>query len=818
MSDLLFKRASILVISFCLLKTISAHGQVIPDNTVDSRVTRQGNTFVIENGTAKGGNLFHSFQNFSVQTGGTAYFNNAANIQNIFSRVTGTSASSIDGILRANGTANLFFLNPNGILFSQNASLDLGGSFLATTANRIQFGDGVQFSSLPSETPPLLTSAPPVSLQIGSNPGDIRVTNTGHQLTASLFQPVLTNDTPPGLQVSPGQTLALVGGDVLLNGGTVFAPGGRIEVGSVKQGQVRVDTSSPQWSFSYSPENTFGRIDLSNESLLDASGLGGAALELNGQEIILKGDSAVLIQNRGVKPDKGLVVRATDLIDVTGLTPVEAVRTRIATESLNLGASAPLSLLSPKVIVRDGALVGSRTFSPARGGNVSIKAPKYLRIEGASPRFNGGISLLTALAFGPGKAGDVNITTPHLEIAKGGRLSSSTFGQGEGGKVRVVADLIEVTGFEPQLLQSSTLTSESIGSGNAGSLVIDTSKLILTNGGTVNTSLVSSGNGGDLEITARDSIEIRGNPGPNTPASLSANAVQIPPPLRRILRLPPVPSGNSGSVTINTPQLSVMSGGLVAVRNEGSGNAGELNISASEIIVDGNSLISATTLGGEGGNINLDANSVFLRDSSITASTQQLGTGGNISVNTGILVALGKTVISANAEDAQGGNINISALGIFLSPDTQITATSQLGTQFDGSVEVEAEITDFSQDPDLNVQVDPPDLYSACGDSNSTNLAYYRVGTAGKPTSPTTRSPADGGWLQAAKARYDQRQLTYVDPATGEIKPLKRVVGWKSNPNGTITFVNDPRKADQYAPAVAAQLKACHIDQQAKAG
>ncbi|QUY45969.1 hypothetical protein [Acaryochloris marina] len=223
-------------------------------------------------------------------------------------------------------------------------------------------------------------------------------------------------------------------------------------------------------------------------------------------------------------------------------------------------------------------------------------------------------------------------------------------------------------------------------------------------------------------------------------------------------------------------------------------------------------------LGGEGGNINLDANSVFLRDSSITASTQQLGTGGNISVNTGILVALGKTVISANAEDAQGGNININALGIFLSPDTQITATSQLGTQFDGSVEVEAEITDFSQDPDLNVQVDPPDLYSACGDSNSTNLAYYRVGTAGKPTSPITRSPADGGWLQAAKARYDQRRLTYVDPATGEIKPLKRVVGWKSNPNGTITFVTDPRAADQYAPAIAAQLKACHTDQQAKAG
>lgn len=702
MSELLFKRASILVrasflvVSFLLLKTTSAHGQVIPDNTIDSRVTRQGNTFVIENGTTRGGNLFHSFQNFSVQTGGTAYFNNAANIQNIFSRVTGMSASSIDGILRANGTANLFFLNPNGILFSQNASLDIGGSFLATTATSIRFGDGGQFSSLPAESPLLLTSAPPVSLQIGSNPGDIRITNTGHQLTASLFQPVLTNDTPPGLQVSPGQTLALVGGDVLLKGGTVFAPGGRIEVGSVKQGQVRVDTSSPQWSFSYLPENTFGKIELANESLLDASGFGGASLELNGRQVILKDDSVVLIQNRGIIPDKGLTVTATDLIDVTGLNPVESVRTRISSESLNTGSSAPLTLFAPKIIVRDGGLVASRSFSPARGGDVTISAPSYLRIEGVSPNFNGAISLLTALAFSSGRAGDVTVTTPYLNLRKGGRLSSSTLGPGDGGNVRIIADLVEVTGFEPQLMQVSTLTSESIGFGNAGSLVVDTAKLILTNGGTVNTSLVSTGNGGNLVINASEYIELRGDTGP-TPSSISAEAVQIPSPLREILRLPLVPSGNSGSVTVNTPQLLLRDAGQVSVRNDGTGDAGDLKIFANYISLDSNSLITATTQGGKGGNIILNAGLTIIRDSSLTASATKKGKGGNISANAELFVALGESSLTAEADKGQGGDITITGKVVFLGPDVDVSVSSDAGLQASGTFRVVVEDTDLEK-------------------------------------------------------------------------------------------------------------------------
>jgi filamentous hemagglutinin family protein len=168
----------------------------------------------ITGGTTVGNNLFHSFEQFSISTGGSAYFNNVSTIENIISRVTGRSISNIDGLIRANDGANLFLLNPNGIIFGPNASVNIGGSFLATTADRIDFADGTQFRADGTQSSPLLTVSVPIGLQFGQAPGIISNQSVA-PLVDSTGNPVLDDDDNPILSVCEFflvETLALVGG------------------------------------------------------------------------------------------------------------------------------------------------------------------------------------------------------------------------------------------------------------------------------------------------------------------------------------------------------------------------------------------------------------------------------------------------------------------------------------------------------------------------------------------------------------------------------------------------------------------------------
>lgn len=194
---------------------LAIQAQITIDGTTNTILDSNGNSIIINGGDRAGENLFHSFQEFSVNNGGEAFFNNAAEISNIFSRVTGGNISNIDGLLRANGGANLFIINPAGIIFGKNASLDIGGSFFATTADSIIFSDGIEFSAIDSDNPPLLTINQPIGLVLGNNPGAI--------VNQSIADDV-------GLQVSEGNNLTLVGGDIEFNGGTIFAPGANIDV------------------------------------------------------------------------------------------------------------------------------------------------------------------------------------------------------------------------------------------------------------------------------------------------------------------------------------------------------------------------------------------------------------------------------------------------------------------------------------------------------------------------------------------------------------------------------------------------------------
>ncbi|NEN96140.1 MAG: filamentous hemagglutinin N-terminal domain-containing protein, partial [Moorea sp. SIO3I7] len=194
-----------------------ALAEVTPDTTLgaeSSRVTpdaqvRGGLADLIEGGAERGANLFHSFTDFNVEELQRVYFVNPAGIENIISRVTGTNPSSILGTLGVDGAANLFLLNPHGIIFGANAQLDIQGSFVASTANSITFGDGSSFSANPDNSS-LLTVSVPLGLQYGTNQAGA-IANAGN------------------LAVGSGQTLSLSGGTVTSTG-SLTAAGGRVEV------------------------------------------------------------------------------------------------------------------------------------------------------------------------------------------------------------------------------------------------------------------------------------------------------------------------------------------------------------------------------------------------------------------------------------------------------------------------------------------------------------------------------------------------------------------------------------------------------------
>ncbi|NJL10991.1 MAG: filamentous hemagglutinin N-terminal domain-containing protein [Calothrix sp. SM1_7_51] len=287
--------------------------QITPDATLlnNSNVNLSGNIRNITGGTQAGSNLFHSFREFSVPNNTEAYFNNTLDINNIITRVTGSSISDINGLIRANGQANLFLMNPNGIIFGQGARLDIGGSFIGTTASSVNFADGFSFSATPTDTKPLLTISAPIGLGMGLNPGEIKVQGAGsgislkdisvegvRQNVEEIASKTIADNT--GLRLQERKTLALVGGNVSVDGGIFKLPSGRIEIGSFgSNALVSLAPVAEGWKLDDSGVTNFGNIQVLGQAFVSASGNRGGDISLRGGNINLTGQSILLADTLG---------------------------------------------------------------------------------------------------------------------------------------------------------------------------------------------------------------------------------------------------------------------------------------------------------------------------------------------------------------------------------------------------------------------------------------------------------------------------------------------------------------------------------------
>ncbi len=211
-----FLKRSLIALSLLNLIVLpgSVNAQIIPDQTLgneNSKIIPDGVKNLIQGGAIRGENLFHSFSEFNINNNQQVYFTNPSGINNILTRITGSNISNINGLLGVEGNANFFLINPNGIIFGNQAQLDIKGSFFATTATGIKLGENGLFSATEPEKSNLLTIKPNAYFNNALQNQQAEIKNQGN------------------LTVGNGQTLSLYGANIN-NTGNLTAPGGKIEI------------------------------------------------------------------------------------------------------------------------------------------------------------------------------------------------------------------------------------------------------------------------------------------------------------------------------------------------------------------------------------------------------------------------------------------------------------------------------------------------------------------------------------------------------------------------------------------------------------
>jgi filamentous hemagglutinin family protein len=509
-------------VSFCTIDY--ANAQIAPDGTLpnNTSVTREGDTFNITGGTQAGSNLFHSFGEFSVNTGGTASFNNALNIQNIISRVTGGSVSNIDGIIRTLGTANLFLINPNGIVFGANASLNVGGSFVGTTASAISFGNQGFFSaSNPESSSSLLTVNPSALLFNQIQAASIQ----NNSIALSSLSPSSEITARGFLGVPDGKSLLLVGGDINMDGGGLFAPSGRVELGGLRSaGTVGLNLYGDNLSLSF--PNSLERSDvfLSNGARVDVTAGDGGSITVNAQDVRIIGTSA------DGQYSSSLLANA----DIN-----------------STGSAGDLTINTNTLLIKDGAQVSTGTFGAGKGGNLSVDA-QDVQIIGTSADGQYASALFADTApNSTGDAGDLTIKTNTLLIKDGAQVSTSTSGAGKGGNLSVDAQDVQIIGTsaDGQIGSGLFADAQPDSTGNAGDLTIKTNTLLIKDGAQVSTGTFGAGKSGNLTVDAQN-VQIIGQSADGQIGSGLFAAAQ------------PNSTGDAGDLTIKTNTLLIKDGAV----------------------------------------------------------------------------------------------------------------------------------------------------------------------------------------------------------------------------------------------------------------
>lgn len=249
--------------------------------------------------------------------------------------------------------------------------------------------------------------------------------------------------------------------------------------------------------------------------------------------------------------------------------------------------------------------------------------------------------------------------------------------------------------------------------------------------------------------------------------------------------------GSGGSINIRSGVLSITNGAQLNASSEGNGPAGNLKVSARSIRLDNKAALRSETIAGQG-DITLDSQNLILsQGSNITTNAQGTATGGNIAIDTGVLTTLENSDISANAEAATGGQVEIDAQSIFRSPDSDITASSDLGLEFSGTVEINTPDVDPSKgvakQPNTPVNVT---VTQGCQvSSGEASVKFFNTGKGGLAPNPYEPLSSNQTWEDVP---YRTEPSARVIRASEPLSPSNKIVeaqGWLTNEKGEAVLV-----------------------------
>jgi len=756
----------------------------------------------ITEGTRSGTNLFHSFGNFNVPNNNIANFQNDTGLttSNILGRVTGGNPSNIFGTIQTTGfgNANLFLMNPAGIVFGPHASLNVGGSVAFTTADYLRLGDNGRFQAAPNATADALLSTAPVTAYgfLGSNPGAITV--QGSQLT-----------------VPEGQGISLIGGNITIQNGTLengtaqparlSAPNGQINLATAKSpGEFLQDlTVAP--NFNGTSFRSFGFAHFASGSTVDVSQTGNDKVSIHGGQLVLDIQNAVLdtansAATMAVAPNQNTIILAAgsslisrtssadrspdiqiaaDRIQFLGdpylspATPGSPVSILTRTDgtgdagSITLRATGNIELTnlvdleSTSGITPDG-MGPSPVRASGNAGNIELTSTHGNILMTGFPTFvtsqtwnssgktgnitssapEGDITILDGASLfvsndGSGTAGHLEVTAKNL-VLNDGLISNDNWGQPISGNLTItLSGTLRMAG-------NSQIYTSTVTDAQAGDITLKAEDVVATQGSIINSATFASGAGGHLTIVA-DTLQVAGG------AQVSSGSTRAP--LRGSFPQDLSPTGPGGNITIRMlgPRSSVLIDGVksgIFTDTEGTGVGGTINVSARTLTIQNGGTISASTTGidprATGGSIIVNATDqvTLTNDASITASSAKpdepsaggKANAGRIIIDAGQQLDMQDSKVTAEATKASGGNIDIKAIDLIRLTNSKISSSVQGGPSTAGG----------------NITIDPKAVVL----QNAQILASAQQGNGGNITITTPLFLADPRSVVDASSQF----------------------------------------------------------------